>query len=261
MLEPVRKKLLGFYRNLRKYSIELALKQQKLLKTYRLLSAVVRDISGQYTSTRLNGYYQVKARALHAFQVKYTLDNLGSAKSVVDIGDSSGNHVRYLKHFRPDITYSSVNLDPRAVDRINSSGGRAFLCDARKISDIGLNADTALSFETLEHLENPLEFLRNLLKSGVRRAIITVPYLDGSRVGLHQIRAKAPGGFGIEDVHIFELCPEDWALLFQYAGWDVANFGIYRQYPSYAPFMKYYWKHYDFEGFAGFTLVKRTAKQ
>jgi hypothetical protein len=233
----------------------MAVKSQNLSSLFLTLKKIIPDLSEQYSSSQIDYYFQLKVRALHVFQIGYVLKNIGPHKNIADIGDSSGNHLKYIKHFHPDINAVSVNLDPRAVERITKSGGKAVLCDAHKINESGIKAALALSFETLEHLENPLEFLRNLKKGGFERVIITVPYRKYSRVGLHQYRNNVEG-FGIEDVHIFELCPRDWTLLFRYAGWKVDNYEIYYQYPWYLSFMKYYWEKYDFEGFIGFTLIK-----
>lgn len=253
--EPMKK----IYKQLVKFtkcqSIKLAVKSQHLYPLYIKLKKIIPDISDQYTSGKLDSFYRLKVRAQQAFQIYYTLKNMTDYKDIADIGDSSGNHLKYLKHFHPEINTVSVNLDPRAVERINKNGGKAILCDAHKINEAGISAKLALSFQTLEHLENPLEFLRNLKRGGFERVIITVPYRKYSLIGLHQYRNNVEG-FGIEDVHIFELCPEDWILLFKYAGWKIANYEIYYQYPWYLPFMKYYWKKYDFEGFAGFSLIR-----
>jgi len=245
----------SFIKLIKCFSIKSAVNSQRLNSIFNKLIKVIPDISKQYTSTQLDSFYRLKVRAQHAFQISYTLKNVGIYKNIVDIGDSSGNHLKYLKHFHPDINAVSVNLDPRAVERINKNGGKAILCDAHKINEADIKAEVALSFQTLEHLENPLEFLRNLKKGGFEKVIITVPYRKHSQVGLHQYRNNKEN-FGIEDVHIFELCPNDWILLFKYAGWNVDNHETYYQYPWYLPFMKYYWERYDFEGFTGFTLAR-----
>jgi len=244
-----------FYCHLKRWSIKLAVRQQNLLKICYQLSKLIPDVSEQYTSVKLDIYYCEKVRALHAFQIRYTLKNIGDYKNIVDIGDSSGNHLKYLKHFKPDLNCVSVNLDSRAVDKINAEGGKAVLCDAHKINEAGIKADAALSFEMVEHLDNPLEFLRNLKKIDIRKLIITVPYRRVSQVGLYQYR-DGNIGFGIEDVHVFELCPYDWELLFKYSGWKLDNMKIFYQYPTYLPFLRYFWNWHDFEGFVGFTLVK-----
>lgn len=236
-------------------SIKLAVKSQNLSSLYSALKKIIPDISDQYTSGKLDDFYRIKVRAQQAFQIYYTLKNMAGYKNIADIGDSSGNHLKYLRFYRNDINAVSVNLDPRAVERINKNGGRAILCDAHKIDAVSLESQLALSFQTVEHLENPLEFLRNLKKGGFEKVIITVPYRKYSQVGLYQYRNNREG-FGIEDVHIFELNPSDWSLIFRYAGWKVDNYEIYYQYPWYLPFMKLYWEKYDFEGFIGFTLVK-----
>lgn len=92
--------------------------------------------------------------------------------------------------------------------------------------------------------------------------LITVPYLRTSRVGLHQIRLGTKRKVFAEEEHIFELCPEDWTLLFMHSGWKVAHSEIYYQYPRKWPIisilLRYFWKATDFEGFWGAILKKDT---
>ena len=61
-----------------------------------------------------------------------------------------------------------------------------------------------------------------------------------------------------ENTHIYELCPEDWKLIFTFSGWKVVYENIYYQYPRYGlfKFTKYLWKKKDFEGFYGVILKK-----
>lgn len=54
-----------------------------------------------------------------------------------------------------------------------------------------------------------------------------------------------------EDVHIFELSPNDWRLLAEFSGWEVVSDEIYFQYPKWhwLYFTKFLWRKFDFEGF------------
>ena len=113
-------------------------------------------------------------------------------------------------------------------------------------------------FQTLEHLENPIAVLRNI-KMFVKpeRLIITIPYLKKSRIGMDYLRNDT-GKESREDVHIFELNPEDWKLLFKYCGWEVEKEEIYYQYPKglglFSTVLKWLWKKKDYEGFYGVVL-------
>src|SRR3989338_6476525 len=102
---------------LRVISMHKALKFQGLFELYNKLEAIVPDISNQYTTFKITTeYFNVKVRAEHAFQIHmaqkaFELLQLAvnTSITVVDIGDSSGTHLQYLKHFYRCIDTLSVN--------------------------------------------------------------------------------------------------------------------------------------------------------
>jgi 2-polyprenyl-3-methyl-5-hydroxy-6-metoxy-1,4-benzoquinol methylase len=233
---------------------------------------IVPDITHQYTEFLVDDEYKnTKVRAQHAFQVDMTarackrIDK--DTLTVVDIGDSSGAHIQYLHGGatgnRQKIKAISVNLDPLAVEKIKNKGLNAILCRAEELYNSpefkNEEVDLFLSFETLEHLFDPISFMYRIsTMAKCKYFVITVPYLAQSRMGLHQVRNNLTKNMMAENTHIFELSPEDWKLLFQFSGWRVVEEKIYRQYPKYGllRFMQLIWKKYDFEGFYGVILEK-----
>ncbi|MFA5183664.1 MAG: methyltransferase domain-containing protein, partial [Syntrophales bacterium] len=215
-----------------------------------------------------NDFLEIKLRGMHAFQTTLMLKALRPFAShkvtVVDIGDSSGTHMRYLKEVcrdRLQVDTISVNLDPRAVEKIKARGLEAILCRAEELDLPGLDIDLFTSFEMVEHLHNPALFFYRLAKrSSCRKILITVPYLRASRVGLHHVRARSPEKIFAEDEHIFELSPEDWTLLLLHSGWKISHSEVYYQYPRKWPIVSqllgYSWKTRDYEGFWGAILEK-----
>jgi hypothetical protein len=179
-------------------------------------------------------------RALHAFQISLACTAIrqearpGESITVVDIGDSAGTHLRYLQSLLSDIqlTCIGVNLDPEAVTRIRSRGIDALECRAEELASRNISADIFLSFETLEHLTDPVRTLRDWsYMTQCRSLVITVPYVPLSRVGLYHIRSAAPRQVAAEDTHIFEFAPSDWRLLVAHSGWRIAHESVYLQYP------------------------------
>ncbi len=230
------------------------------------------DISNQESSEKdkFNDYLELKRRSLQAFQCKMMLKALEGLPhgnlTVADIGDSAGTHMLYLKELskgKYDIDTISVNLDPRAVEKIRARGLRAILCRAEELDMGEKKVDLFTSFQMVEHLHNPAIFFRRLAKkSPCKTMVITVPYLKNSRVGLHHIRSRSWKPVFAEDVHVFELSPEDWTLLLLHSGWKVVYDEIYYQYPRKIPAistaLSWYWKKLDFEGFWGAILEKDT---
>lgn len=252
-----------------------AAQEQDLLDTLKQLRQVVPDISNQESSGEqgFNDYFEWNRRLLHAYQVQFMRKLLVLDESttqtdarVVDIGDSAGTHCLYFQWLykgRGELKTLSVNLDPRAIEKIKARGLPALLKRAEEIGpdDLGGEVDVFTSFEMVEHLHNPALFLRRLSKCPTgKRLFITVPFLRRSRVGLDHIRHKFTNDVYAEDVHVFELSPEDWTLLFLHAGWRVEEQGICYQYPRRLPlissFLKTFWQTFDFEGFWGVVLVR-----
>lgn len=242
-----------------------ALREQGLLEMHARLLQIVPDIRQQYSSFALDTeYLNLKVRGMHAFQISLVQRALSLLKieassqfTVVDVGDSSGTHVQYIRSLYENSRSLSVNLDREVVERIRRKGLEALHARAEDVALLGLTPDIFLSFQTLEHLVSPISFLRSLSAGAPCRAlVVTVPYLGRSRVGLDYIRASERTGASPERVHVFELSREDWILIFQFSGWRVLHDQTYLQYPRRGPLrpMKAYWKATDFEGFYGAIL-------
>lgn len=252
-------------------SVKAAAEEQGLTELKAQLCRVVPDIGDQYTTFKIDSeVLSERTRTLHAFQVSLTLEavtKLSSRKkqlTIVDIGDSAGTHVQYLKallneHSNRIIQSLSVNLDVEAVERIRRKGLEALLCRAEQLHEYGIKADLFLSFEMLEHLSDPVSFLRTMsYEAHCDFFVVTVPYLAQSRVGLHHIRQNKAIDVAPENTHIFELSPSDWRLIFQHSGWHVVDHRVYLQYPrcSWLRIMQLIWKFFDYEGFYGAILTK-----
>lgn len=260
------------FEGISKFSIQLALLQNRQRELLKKLREIVPDISNQEESEKdtFNDYWELKRRSLQAFQCNMMLkaieDLPAGSLTVVDIGDSAGTHMLYLKALTKgkfDVDTISVNLDQRAIEKIKARGLKAILCRAEELDLEEKKVDLFTSFQMVEHLHNPAIFFRRLAKKSLcDRMVVTVPYLKKSRVGLHHLRHGQHKKVFAEDVHIFELNPEDWTLLIRHAGWNVVYSQVYYQYPRRIPLLfsplSLFWKSMDFEGFWGAILVKDT---
>lgn len=247
-------------------SIKLALKWQKLDKLSSRLVEIIPDISTQYSGVSLQSKYKlIKVRGQHAFQVNLVnkaiqlLDEKNL--TIVDIGDSAGTHLTYVKALNAgrNISCLSVNIDPEAVNKIRGMGIEAICARAEDVKkyDVG-NIDIIQSFEMLEHLLSPVLFLHALAtNTRCHYFVVTVPYVSRSRVGLGILRKGIQKAMNAESVHIFELSPDDWRMTFKFTGWDIVHDEIYYQYPRIFPLdiaLKNIWAARDFEGFYGAIL-------
>lgn len=264
--------LVDFYQGLKMLSLKRAVAQQKLYEMITRLREIEPDISNQESRKKgnFNDYMEFKRRALQSFQCFLMLRALEyyntEMLTVVDIGDSAGTHMLYLKELtrgKYRIDTVSVNLDPRAIEKIKARGQKAILARAEELYMGEKQVDLFISFQMVEHLHDPALFFRRLAKkSQCNRFVITVPYLKMSRVGLHYTQSDTNEIFFAEDEHIFELSPRDWTLLMLHAGWRVMYSKIYYQYPKKWPIISTllasHWRKTDFEGFWGAILEKDT---
>jgi len=261
------------YQSLSAASIRAALREQKLDTLAAELRRVVPDLADQYShgfdQAEYERYWEIKMRGLHAFQIRLALDALKRMKNVdlilADIGDSSGNHAAYIRALAQPGKVAktiSVNLDPLAIEKVRAKGGEAIHSRAEELDLKGISPDLILSFETIEHLTDPVRFLHSLAtKSNAEHLLMTVPYRRVSRFGGEFIRlpdATMPVRLTAEDVHMFELSPDDWTLLARFAGFRTVFSGIYLQYPRFHPLRLTgrLWRKLDFEGFFGMFLVR-----
>jgi hypothetical protein len=260
------------YQTLSAKSLERAIREQGLSRLVEECRRIIPNIADQYTEgfipEEYERYWEPKMRGLHAFQVQCMLDAIAHLKKdnlvLVDIGDSCGNHGRYLNTLTPPNKISrviSVNLDPAAIEKVKAKGQEAILCRAEEL-DLGQqNVDLFMSFETVEHLTDPARFFYKLAVSGKSEYfLMTVPYVAASRVGLSELRSpmSLPEKIYAEALHIFEFSAEDWTLLARFGGWKPVFTRIYRQYPQKSPLRLTapLWKKLDYEGFFG-VLLKR----
>lgn len=262
MAEALKDRLRRLRENLLLKSLRAAIGEQGLAESLRSLSQAAPDVSGQYSSFKVEGeYLETKVRGQHAFQIALAQAALnGRPCRVVDVGDSAGTHLSYLKALYPERhSFLSVNLDPEAVSKIRERGLEAVQARAEDLGSLGIDADVFLCFETLEHLPDPFSFLHDLAaKTSCRRLVVSVPYVRKSRLGLHHLRSGLRRPVGAESVHLLELCPEDWKLLFQHCGWRVEGERVYLQYPrfSWLHLTRPLWRRLDFEGFYGAVLSR-----
>lgn len=244
------------------FSLKMSLREQKLEPMVESLRKIIPDVSEQesHESGPISAYFELKRRQFQAFQCRFVLESLKQVKkpaiTVVDVGDSSGAHMVYMRELtkgKLNLRTISVNLDPRAIEKIRKRGLEAVLSRAEHLS-LDAPVDLFTSFEMVEHLHDPALFFHRLaMRNDESLFLMTVPYVKISRVGLHHVRGKLMKKIYAEDEHIFELNPEDWSLLLKHSGWKVLAKAVYYQYPRRLFLLSWllagFWRITDYEGF------------
>ncbi len=269
MKQKIKNIIKPFFYRILQFSINLAVKSQDLYLLRENITKFAPDVTYQYTTNTIDSpYLRTKVRSLHAFQThmaSHAIDKVNQDSiTVVDIGDSAGTHIQYLNGIFPNlINPYSVNLDQIAVKKIQEKGLKAINARAEELLDHPefdqLSIEVFLLFETLEHLLDPIGFLRSIREPNSEYFVLTVPYVKRSRTGFSQIRNDTDQRkITPENTHIFELSPEDWELIFRFTGWEVEYKRIYKQYPWWSKLflVDKIWRAFDFEGFYGVVLKK-----
>lgn len=259
------------YQDLFSRSLRSAIREQDLESLQAKCREIVPNVIDQYTQTlpieEYEQFWEPVVRGQHAFQVRCMLEALEyvqrSNALVVDIGDSCGNHSAYLRRVAKSGKVGrviSVNLDPVAIEKVKKNGGEAILSRAEELDLSGESVDLFMSFEMLEHLTDPARFLHSLATKGSSDLLLmTVPFVRKSRVGMTYLRSgNLPPMMNAENVHFFELSPEDWILLARFSGWTPKFTRTYLQYPRYSPLrlLAPLWRRLDYEGFFAVLLQK-----
>lgn len=255
-------------------SLKATNKQRNEQYIKKKLTDIVPDLSDQYSHFKIDmtdSYIVEKIRCQHTFQMTLAMKAVNMMKdkenvTIGDIGDSSGTHILYLQQLLKDDGIKSdafsVNLDEKAIKRIQGKGLKAIHCRAEDLhKKENINVNIFLSYEMVEHLFNPIAFLNSIaMQTDCEYFVISVPNVFRSRVGLVHIKNEnaTTKGVDAESTHIFELSPDDWNLIFQFSGWEIVYEDRYTQYPKWhwLSFTKYLWRRFDFDGFHGVILKK-----
>jgi len=198
-------------------------------------------------------------------QVVRSLFKENSGWSILDIGDSDGSTRLLLKaSLGVDFESLGVNLQQKAVAKMRARGLKGECVDAMDLGKSKSKYDIVSLFETMEHLPDPVGFLRSIRNIVGQRLVISVPLLNRSRVGLRYLDSDWPADKAatIENVHVFELCPSDWERLFRHSGWRVDREWKIRHYPSRGllkHIMQFAWRRISFEGFWFVSLKRESA--
>jgi 2-polyprenyl-3-methyl-5-hydroxy-6-metoxy-1,4-benzoquinol methylase len=197
------------------------------------------------------------------FMKKAIVDFDGTGITYADVGDSDGSVRLLLSDFFSEekLNTIGINLQSRAVEKMKKQGLNAICADAMELGKQKIQYDFVSLFETLEHLPDPIGFLKGIKPIVKEELIISVPLIVKSRVGLGYLSSKwLPNKKAtIENTHIFELSPEDWEKVFKHAGWKIVREDKLKMFPARSPhrlILQPYWRHLSFDGFWFVALKK-----
>jgi SAM-dependent methyltransferase len=154
-------------------------------------------------------------RYFHAWRIDQLRRRLGAKLeqvNILDVGDTDG---LMLKHLGKDGI--GFNLSPVAVDNIRSNGITAERGNGERMPFEDGSFGAVLCFETLEHVENPIQLLNELARicSPGGRVFISIPWVP--RTIIHARQPEKPAGHE----HIFEFCRDDFVAISSHASLEI----------------------------------------
>lgn len=156
----------------------------------------------------VNEEHQRRAvRYFHAWRVYTLRQRIGpplANAQILDVGDTDG---LILKHLGK--SGIGLNLSPAAIRNIEANGIEARVGDCHSLPFEDNAFDYVFCFETLEHVENPHQVLKELARvcRPDGRVFISIPWVP--RTFIHPRNPDYPRGA----MHIFEFCREHFAAL------------------------------------------------
>lgn len=150
---------------------------------------------------------QATVRYFHAWRLHELRERIGvrlSEARMLDVGDTDGLMLRHLG--KPGLGF---NLSPAAVTNIRSNGIEAQLGDGQELPFEDGSFDYVLCFETLEHVENPVQLLEQLARvcAPDGAVFLSIPWVP--RTFIHPRDTSINRGYG----HIFEFARDDFAAV------------------------------------------------
>lgn len=154
-----------------------------------------------------HAHFRNGVRYFHAWRVHTLRQRIGARLAearMLDVGDTDGRMLKDLG--KPGLGF---NLNAAAVEKIRSNGIEAQLGDGQQLPFDDGHFDYVLCFETLEHVENPVQLLDELGRvcAPAGRVFISIPWVP--RTFIHSRDPGINRGYG----HIFEFSRADFGAL------------------------------------------------
>jgi 2-polyprenyl-3-methyl-5-hydroxy-6-metoxy-1,4-benzoquinol methylase len=125
-----------------------------------------------------------------------------------------------------------IDALPVCIEKLKKNGIEGRLAvNGEKIPAENNEANAAICFETLEHVQNPIQFLRELERiielGGF--LLLSIPNVKSTRI-LSRFHNDSSKGRPEAENHIFEFSQEDFAKIISYTNFKIAKFELLENY-------------------------------
>lgn len=181
-------------------------------------TVVIRD--GDKITPRVGAIVMLKY--FYAKRIELIQQSAGdiSKKTFLDVGGTNDILFRHLNK-----TGVGLNINQNAVDNMARQGIEGVLGDAEHLKYDDNSFDFILTYETLEHLDNPIQSLREMARVARERIYLTIPHMLHTRVCEWQ-----PYDRGKHHWHFLEFSPRDFERVLKRIDIEVLDHQIIRPY-------------------------------
>lgn len=151
------------------------------------------------------------------------LGPLPAGTRALDAGASDGLFLEVLGIRRG----VGVNILPECARNVAKDGYSACLADIGALPFRAGTFDVVICCETLEHLPDPIQGLRELARVSRGQVCVSVPWVARTR-----ITGPAPGGHRPDRRHVFEFDRQDFTAVAGVAGFRIAHHEVVRVFPG-----------------------------
>lgn len=180
-----------------------------------------------FDDARLSGWFSHETgELLKGFPIR-------AEDSVLDVGCGDGSFINFCAQFGPEITFADIDAEKiRQVQaRLQQSAARALhplVTDANPLPLPDAYADKVIAMEVMEHVDDPAQFLRELVRVGKPGALYLLSVPDSVSEGVQ--KELAPPAHFQKPNHINIFSREEFERLVLESGLVIeqkATYGFY----------------------------------
>lgn len=134
-------------------------------------------------------------------------------KKIIDVGTTSGIFLRHLNK-----KGVGLNISERAVESMKKFGVEAVLGSADDLKFADKSFDYLFSFQTIEHLENPLKALKEFTRVTREKVLVTIPNVPRTSICSFESSEQS-----VHQWHVFVFSDADFNKIARRAGLKVSR--------------------------------------
>jgi len=153
--------------------------------------------------------------------INFTVENIKNLemKSVLEIGCASD---LFLKEIQVD-NKMGLNVLDACCNQMQRQGISSIKASADSIPLLDKSVDAVICYETLEHVHDPINVLRELERISKGFILLSIPWVVKTNIRA-KYHGNKPDGRPISEYHVFEFSEEDFRKILSYTNLKVEGY-------------------------------------